>query len=319
MGSPNYNQQTGLQIDDCSLGFCSVYCPQWCFIVQKPPPPFGPPEDAAGSPGFSPLFIIVIGILASAFMLILYYAVITRYCSRFDPLGRRRSGGDSAAAPPLDWYYSPAGGGLEESLIRSLGEIKFVNGEGIVGTCDCSVCLGEFQEGEALRLLPKCTHAFHLPCIDMWLRSHSTCPLCRTNVVAPPVQPTSSPELQREAIATDPEDAEEEEGGGGEDDRGDVEGGGVHHELGDPIGGRGVQAIRRSLSVMDASRLDLESSFPPPAAKEPHHSAAEHVEGPSAVRKVTFARTGAPMKRSFSCGRFAFTRHSSWSHSILPL
>ncbi|CAA6669670.1 unnamed protein product [Spirodela intermedia] len=193
MGSPNYNQQTGLQIDDCSLGFCSVYCPQWCFIVQKPPPPFGPPEDAAASPGFSPLFIIVIGILASAFMLILYYAVITRYCSRFDP-----SGGDGAAAIP------PPPPPRLESLIRSLGEIKFVNGEGIVGTCDCSVCLGEFQEGEALRLLPKCTHAFHLPCIDMWLRSHSTCPLCRTNVVAPPVQPTSSPELQREAIATDP-------------------------------------------------------------------------------------------------------------------
>ncbi|KAF1001522.1 hypothetical protein AG4045_000284, partial [Apium graveolens] len=48
---------------------------------------------------------------------------------------------------------------------------------------DCSVCLTEFQDDETLRLLPKCNHAFHIPCIDTWLRSHTTCPLCRAGIV----------------------------------------------------------------------------------------------------------------------------------------
>ncbi|KAK8962591.1 RING-H2 finger protein ATL65 [Platanthera guangdongensis] len=47
---------------------------------------------------------------------------------------------------------------------------------------DCAVCLLEFEEGEWLRTLPICAHAFHVECIDVWLRSHATCPLCRAAV-----------------------------------------------------------------------------------------------------------------------------------------
>ena len=43
----------------------------------------------------------------------------------------------------------------------------------------CAVCLGDFEEGEELRTLPECMHSFHVPCIDMWLYSHSSCPICR--------------------------------------------------------------------------------------------------------------------------------------------
>lgn len=53
---------------------------------------------------------------------------------------------------------------------------------------DCAVCLSEFEEGETGRVLPKCNHSFHIDCIDMWFQSHSTCPLCRAPVEAPPVQ-----------------------------------------------------------------------------------------------------------------------------------
>ncbi|BFG36157.1 hypothetical protein CerSpe_224310 [Prunus speciosa] len=46
----------------------------------------------------------------------------------------------------------------------------------------CAVCLCEFKDGEAIRVLPECMHLFHAGCIDMWLSSHSNCPLCRTDI-----------------------------------------------------------------------------------------------------------------------------------------
>ncbi|KAM0953305.1 putative transcription factor C2H2 family [Dioscorea sansibarensis] len=48
---------------------------------------------------------------------------------------------------------------------------------------ECPVCLSTFMDGEQLRLLPHCQHSFHVSCIDMWLNSHSSCPVCRTNVL----------------------------------------------------------------------------------------------------------------------------------------
>ncbi|EXC31610.1 RING-H2 finger protein ATL46 [Morus notabilis] len=50
---------------------------------------------------------------------------------------------------------------------------------------DCAVCLCEFSEKDKLRLLPTCSHAFHISCIDTWLLSNSTCPLCRGTLFAP--------------------------------------------------------------------------------------------------------------------------------------
>lgn len=50
------------------------------------------------------------------------------------------------------------------------------------GELVCSVCLEVLQNGEMVRQLPACQHLFHVGCIDMWLGSHSTCPLCRSSV-----------------------------------------------------------------------------------------------------------------------------------------
>lgn len=62
----------------------------------------------------------------------------------------------------------------------------------------CSVCLCEFKEGEEVRVLPECLHSFHVPCIDAWLSSHASCPLCRTGIVAAPTPelPVDSAELR---------------------------------------------------------------------------------------------------------------------------
>ncbi|XP_022733853.1 E3 ubiquitin-protein ligase ATL4-like [Durio zibethinus] len=49
---------------------------------------------------------------------------------------------------------------------------------------DCAVCLSKFEPQDQLRLLPLCCHAFHARCIDTWLTSNQTCPLCRSPLFA---------------------------------------------------------------------------------------------------------------------------------------
>ncbi|KAG4974742.1 hypothetical protein JHK84_031861 [Glycine max] len=57
---------------------------------------------------------------------------------------------------------------------------------------ECVICLSAFKNGEVGRCLPKCGHGFHVECIDMWLSSHSNCPICRTSIVASIVENNSS-------------------------------------------------------------------------------------------------------------------------------
>ncbi|KAJ9131838.1 hypothetical protein P3X46_034750 [Hevea brasiliensis] len=179
---------------DCSQQICSIYCPQWCYIIFPPPPPFNLGDDDSGT-DFSPLIIAVIGILASAFILVSYYTIISKYC-------RRGGHGDNSLELGENhdqitneaWQGSAAG--LDESLIKSITVCKYKKGDGFVESSDCSVCLSEFQENENLRFLPKCNHAFHLPCIDPWLKSHASCPLCRANIAPTNILPSQPPPPQ---------------------------------------------------------------------------------------------------------------------------
>lgn len=79
------------------------------------------------------------------------------------------------------WYIRTTG--LDQSVIDSIAVFKYKAGEGLIDGMECSVCLNEFTEDDSLRLLPKCSHAFHVPCIDTWLQSHKNCPICRAPIV----------------------------------------------------------------------------------------------------------------------------------------
>jgi E3 ubiquitin-protein ligase ATL4 len=73
---------------------------------------------------------------------------------------------------------------------------------------DCAVCLSPFSPDAELRLLPSCRHAFHAACVDAWLRTTPSCPLCRAAVslphpplpTAPPTPPAAGPAQAQEPL-----------------------------------------------------------------------------------------------------------------------
>lgn len=70
--------------------------------------------------------------------------------------------------------------GLEQIVVSAIPTMKYdQEAFSSLEDAQCSICLGEYQEKEVLRIMPKCGHSFHLSCIDTWLRKQSTCPVCR--------------------------------------------------------------------------------------------------------------------------------------------
>ncbi|WOL00441.1 hypothetical protein Cni_G09154 [Canna indica] len=185
----------------------SKNCPPSLHPPSLPPPPPHPshilPPTSFPSGNDSRLrltnvFIIASSIFAaSVLMFLVYYAILRR---RRRPIGRATVGAtinDDDENESIDdlqpfhhiWYIRTVG--LDASTIDSIAVAEYRAGDGLLdGASDCSVCLGEFCDGERVRLLPKCGHAFHVPCIDTWLRAHINCPLCRAHIVDPDPEPT---------------------------------------------------------------------------------------------------------------------------------
>ncbi|XP_047318742.1 RING-H2 finger protein ATL63-like [Impatiens glandulifera] len=72
--------------------------------------------------------------------------------------------------------------GLEPSIIDLIPLFDYDPNGNEASGLECVICLSLFQDKEVGRELPKCGHAFHVDCIDMWLHSHTSCPLCRAPV-----------------------------------------------------------------------------------------------------------------------------------------
>lgn len=47
----------------------------------------------------------------------------------------------------------------------------------------CVICMMDFQVGEKILRIPKCKHIYHQECLDPWIRVHSTCPMCRVELL----------------------------------------------------------------------------------------------------------------------------------------
>ncbi|XVF64840.1 hypothetical protein PTKIN_Ptkin09bG0198800 [Pterospermum kingtungense] len=187
--------------------FCDPSCPLNCYpypdyyYLSPPPPP--PPPLSDQNNYFSPYVIIFVSLLACLFLLVGYYVIIVKSCFGWCcSRNNRQPQTDASDEEFLDenrvdhpiWFITTVG--LQQSIINSITVCKYKKGEGLIEGTECSVCLNEFQEEETVRLLPKCNHAFHISCIDSWLRAHINCPLCRAHIVFDAVGAPTTPRDQ---------------------------------------------------------------------------------------------------------------------------
>lgn len=174
---------------------------------------------------FPILVLTVLGILAASVLLLAYYVFVIRCCLTW----HRGSSGSSSDVAGLILSRRPrrtrtdtsgssiqasAGGaapaddaeprGLEDAAIRALPAFSYRRNskpasadEPSAPASECAVCLGEFEEGDRVRMLPACLHVFHLACVDAWLQGSTSCPLCRADVAAT-LLPPPPPEVEEE-------------------------------------------------------------------------------------------------------------------------
>ncbi|CAN7070629.1 unnamed protein product [Brassica oleracea var. botrytis] len=159
-------------------------------------------DGVSSNPSVSPLLIALIGILGSAFLLATYYTLVSKHCATdtndeaASDTGRSDLIIDVNSPESQDhdnpFAHESSNAGLDDAVIKKIGCFKLNKHQtGLkINVTDCSICLGEFNEEESLRLLPNCNHIFHVVCIDRWLTSHSNCPLCRGKIIVPTTQET---------------------------------------------------------------------------------------------------------------------------------
>ncbi|CAN1165564.1 Putative RING-H2 finger protein ATL49 [Linum perenne] len=163
-----------------------------------PPPPLAADAGDAGGGGafnleskVSPSILLIIIILAIVFFISGLLHLLVRFLIRPPPGSLRRDEFDNAAATALQGQLQQLfhlhDSGVDQSFIDTLPIFLYKSilvgpGSAKSDPFDCAVCLSEFEPEDKLRLLPNCSHAFHMDCIDTWLLSHSTCPLCRSSL-----------------------------------------------------------------------------------------------------------------------------------------
>lgn len=132
-------------------------------------------STSTSSPFDSSLVLTILVLLTVLF----FMAFFSLYLRRFSHSDTERT------SPPPRLHSHKRGGGVDASTVQSLPNIPF---ESDTKTwSECSICLTEFEEMETVKVIPYCRHGFHPMCIEMWLSSHASCPLCRSTQLFPGV------------------------------------------------------------------------------------------------------------------------------------
>ncbi|CAI8603060.1 unnamed protein product [Vicia faba] len=136
------------------------------------------------STSFPIIAIAIIGILATAFLLVSYYIFVIKCCLSWHRIDLLRRFSPSRRRQDPTTIYSPGlePRGLDEAVIRLIPVIHFKTEDENRESSECAVCLNDFQQDEKLRIIPNCNHVFHIDCIDVWLQNNANCPLCRTSI-----------------------------------------------------------------------------------------------------------------------------------------
>ncbi|KAK9065458.1 hypothetical protein SSX86_014857 [Deinandra increscens subsp. villosa] len=159
-------------------------------IGTPPPPPIfagvtpGVSHHRHSPPPASSIIIVMIVIFSVIIVSAVIYLLIRFFSHRHNlfrtPISRsngvvfdNRNGNEHVSEHVMN---------VTNNGLDSLPLFTFSSLTGKISGGDCAVCLSKFEEADQLRLLPLCCHAFHAECVDAWLKSNQTCPLCRSTV-----------------------------------------------------------------------------------------------------------------------------------------
>ncbi|KAJ8504355.1 hypothetical protein OPV22_005241 [Ensete ventricosum] len=146
-------------------------------------PPFPSPQYAqVSNSSFGLSSIVLIIVMVTSFFLLAFFTVYIRHCVGLPIPMEGPSTGEGSMS-----FRRRAPVGLSPEMLETFPTMAYVEAKALMvgrGTLECAVCISEFADDEALRLLPGCCHVFHPDCIDAWLASHITCPVCRTDIAA---------------------------------------------------------------------------------------------------------------------------------------
>ncbi|CAA3018549.1 RING-H2 finger protein ATL57-like [Olea europaea var. sylvestris] len=135
----------------------------------------------ATTPFDSSMALTVLVLLGALFFMGFFSVYIRRFTAE-DPSSSSSSSSSSDVRPSRNPPPEPNHHkGLDPSTMKSLPLVPYgvaVKLQMMIE--DCPICLSEFEEREIVKLIPYCRHGFHPRCIDAWLSSHVTCPVCRS-------------------------------------------------------------------------------------------------------------------------------------------
>lgn len=171
-------------------------------LFPPSPPSFGgsssfhkEPNSSSSSPSgnkISPAVLFIIVILAVLFFISGLLHLLVRFLIKHPSSsassqsnGYPEVSSSDALQRQLQQLFHLHDSGLDQAFIDALPVFLYKEVVGPKEPFDCAVCLCEFSDKDKLRLLPTCSHAFHINCIDTWLLSNSTCPLCRATLFNP--------------------------------------------------------------------------------------------------------------------------------------